>query len=487
MSESSPKPAWLALWVALAACCVMPGSDSLWIDEGSTAIFAMQPSLHDWWATLQSWIDSEKQMPFGMFFAWLFAKAFGTSELALRMANLPWAFAAVLAFARIGRRLSLGWLPLALVVQPFFWAYMNEARPYVMQIASGAWLLFALIECGHHRGLNAREWAPHAAISSVVLCAASMLGAMMCAAAVLVLAVMFAMWRRGPERRAILWFAGAALLLAPIGLYYVWTLKGGAGGAKNWNVGISNVFFAIYEFLGFSGLGPGRADLRDIARAGSLGTTLKSYAIPFGILAVCYVIAAIGFIRSRRSEPALGISAGVLALGFAMLYVAAVVVGFPFWGRHLAPAFPCAAVIVALLVRRQPVVASVMACVLAYSGLSLRFSERHGHDDYRAACAFTSSQSGSQIWWVASDRPARYYELPITDDPAQSPAVLAIQLYLGGGPDRSLNSLSAPSWIVISKPDLYDRSHAVTRYVAEHNYQIAKEFRAFCIYAKALP
>ena len=64
-------------------------NQSLWIDEGNSAAKALQPSLARWWTTLVAEKGSDLQMPFYMFYLWAWCKAFGTSEIALRSANVP--------------------------------------------------------------------------------------------------------------------------------------------------------------------------------------------------------------------------------------------------------------------------------------------------------------------------------------------------------------------------------------------------------------
>ncbi len=69
----------------------------------------------------------------------------------MRAGNLLWGALALGAMYRVGRRLKLPWLPLLLAIQPYFWFYMNEARPYALEIACGSWLLAALVEFHNRR------------------------------------------------------------------------------------------------------------------------------------------------------------------------------------------------------------------------------------------------------------------------------------------------------------------------------------------------
>ena len=62
---------------------------------------------------------SQAQMPLGMFSAWAWSRVFGTRELAMRSLNLLWAAIALAALARVGKQISIPWLPFLFSIQPF--------------------------------------------------------------------------------------------------------------------------------------------------------------------------------------------------------------------------------------------------------------------------------------------------------------------------------------------------------------------------------
>jgi hypothetical protein len=94
----------------------------------------------------------EAQMPLGMFSFWAWSRWFGTGELAMRSLNLVWAAIALAALARVGRLLSIPWLPILFAIQPFVWYYMNYARSPLMQMAGGALMLAGAL--GYVRRIN---------------------------------------------------------------------------------------------------------------------------------------------------------------------------------------------------------------------------------------------------------------------------------------------------------------------------------------------
>src|SRR5208337_893874 len=101
------------------------------MDECATAIIALQPSFGAWRHCLMLDTGSNNQMPFYMFYVWAWEKIFDDSEWALRAANLPWL---ALGFLAVPRRQGLFLFTLA--TSSFLWYYLNEFRPYAMQISA---------------------------------------------------------------------------------------------------------------------------------------------------------------------------------------------------------------------------------------------------------------------------------------------------------------------------------------------------------------
>src|SRR5580704_15398813 len=97
---------------------------SLWIDEALTAAKAAQPDLGGWWRAMLVDKASDLQMPLYMAYVWGFAKIFGTSEWALRAANIPWFVAGIFAVGKTNffRRFSLAVVAL---ISPFARYYLD--------------------------------------------------------------------------------------------------------------------------------------------------------------------------------------------------------------------------------------------------------------------------------------------------------------------------------------------------------------------------
>lgn len=471
---------------SLLVLLIMPSHQSLWIDEISTAQLAGKPTFSDWLYEMKVGHVSEHQMPFSMAFAWIMARLFGTSEFALRSFNLIWGAVAVSAFYVTGRKLSMNWLPLLLVFHPFFWYYMNEARPYAMQISCGAALVCSLVLFVTEGDRD--RWVILFCISGFLLCGSSLLGVIPFGASV------FVLWWIGRKnhprlrRSAWIYLAGCFVLLTLLGVFYVWTLFKHSTGARQWTLGWQNIGFSLYEFCGFGGLGPPRDILRDAARSSDkLARTLGPYLAGLIPLALAYGALVVALIRKRLDEvqrKIISACIGVILLTFIAMFGPAYFVRWPFWGRHLAAVFPFVTMIIAIGLNSQlrqnrgKLLAIVFLILFAISSLELRFNPWHGKDDYRntvpiARRALAQSRS---IWWVADSETAAYYGLPLG-----SPNLTLFWPPLA----RVLDELPSPEFVFLSKRDIYDANDSVTDYLHRHDFELKQSFPAFKIYERS--
>jgi hypothetical protein len=482
---------------ALGMTMLMPGSDSLWIDEAQTFHHMAQPTLSALCLGLLADHKSEALMPLGMFVAWLGGQLVGMSEWQMRAPNILWAALAVLAFVRLGKLWRAPWAPLLLATQPFLWFYANEARPYAFQIGCGAWLAAGCAEVLQSRRLDARS-LDILLVASAALVASTLFGMVTVGAVAVVLGML---WRR--ERWLIVRGARArialgALWCAAFGAYYVWRVASGAKGAKIWDVGLQNLGFALYEFAGFSGFGPGRDELRELARTrGAAGAVDGLAAYLIWIVLLSLLLAAVGvMLRAAWQEGEwrreIAFYAAVCALVGGTTLALALVARFPFWGRHLAPAFPfyCALLVLGLgyiqrtnlpAVVRLGVLASLLA-LLAFSSAQLRWSPRHAKDDYRSAVASAVSalRAGRDVWWSASPEAAAYYGLAVSKGTRQPGKATFLSL---DKPEQTA-ILPVPDVIIISKRDIYDPIGQVGRLITAKQFRPTKHFKAFTVWER---
>jgi hypothetical protein len=509
----------------------MISSVSLWIDEGQTYRFARQSTLGDWWQTLKNNPYSEAHMPVGMLAAWGGARLFGTTEWGLRAPNVIWLALAGVAMGLLGRRLRRPWLLLLFLLQPFLWNYVNEARPYALQICCGSWLLFLLVSWSDARQIHpGHAWA-FAGVCLLGFGSSLLFGfALFGWAAALALA-----WttrndvetsqnqatspssqpplpvqnsirssgshplpdgrRKLPKVMSSAWLplGLSVLILAVLSVYFLGALQRGAGGAKLWQVGVSNLGFAGYELLGFAGLGPPRNELRELARVpGELVRTLVQprYALGLGGLALAWTFILV-LLWKRRREPVTQAAAAFLIVTAGSLMVASLVVHFPFWGRHLAPVLPGVVALSGLAVfppakeagrRGHRVAAAWLLVALAISCATVRWSNAHQKDDYRSAVALArqSLALGLIVWWTGDIQEcAEYYGLYNAGNALPEKLVLTPRLS-----KDDFKNLADPDVIILSKPDTYDGTGQVREQIRLRGYQRVGLLRAFGVWVR---
>ena len=480
----------------LAALCLLPvmvSNDSLWLDEGDTAGYAWQQNFSCWCQRLWSDRQADCQMPLGMLSAWVSGVILGTeAEWQLRASNVLWGALAVAGIYRVGRRLQLPWLPALLALQPYFWFYTNEARPYALQLACGSWLLVALVEFIFDRAAGT-TWAWQLAVAGFLLFGATMLAPLSVGATVL--AGGWIAWRQGwrPERKAILILLGGFVACLPVAAYYVATLMHGTRGAQVWRVDLKFVAYVFYELTGMGGIGLSYADIRELARspqlAHELAARLSQLVLP-ALLAL--LLATMFFLGFRRRSPAgqppvrLGIllafavTAGVFVAGSLVLQKA-------FWARHYAAVFPFYVTLLGLAMagswspaRPRWRLLPVAVCVLfAWSAFNFRFAPSLRKEDYRSAAQFARQAlaEGRTVWWLASGYPASYYGLDIAYfEPEPGKVFVAFR----SRPD--VRTLPLPDVIVLNKPDLHDPLGVVQKIIAENHYGVAARYQAFTVW-----
>lgn len=489
----------VCLVVSAALGLAMIHADSLWIDEGQTLHFARQPSLQAFGHELVVNRKSEPQMPAGMAAAWVGARLLGTSEWSLRAVNLVWLALAGLAVGLAGRHLRLPWLLPLFLANPFLWFYVNEARPYTQQICAGAWLLLVLARIQSRNQVTATEVALLGLWGFLGFGASLLFGAAFVAVACaggLILRRQRPTLVQGPALMLAAAFALGAL--AAIGSWQAYKLWQGAAGARLWTVSPVNLGFAFYETLGFSGLGPPRGELRELARTtGGLREVLLEplTLLGLGALAMLYA-AAVRRLWQQRQEPLVRWLTAAVVAGSLSLLMAAMVARFPFWGRHLAPLLAwIIALFAAAWPKRSPAspeagpawrqhgLAAALLVVLLVSSLTLRLSPRHRKDDYRgaAALALQALANGRTVWWSADPEVcAEYYGLTMA-----AAAKLPGKLVFAYQPDPGTPaSWPEPDMVLVSKPDIHDHQRVVEKFVAGSSLRVTRQLTAFKVYTR---
>jgi len=454
----------------------------------------------DWWAQMVRERASDLQMPIYMFYVWAYEKVFGSGEWVLRMANLPWFVTGVAVFAWGQRAVNprACFTTAVALLSPFAWYYLDEARPYGMQLGASFVVVGALCRLnrtpptdgeGHKFPKGALIWF---FAGLIALSGSSMLGMIWAGAAVLAL-----LWVAPGRWQTMLlteWPATVltALVLAGLGIYYLWALSIGAR-ASYVAANFQSVLFIGYELLGFMGLGPGRLELRS-GGVSALGPYLPWIAVYAVTVASVFLRGLLEWLRGSCGEVSVGrklLLAGIVVLPAAFLVATGFVATFRVLGRHFTPVFPVAALILgtgagALWTKRGylgKAFAGFLLVMALGSCLELRFSERHAKDDYRQAAGIAKEaiNKGLVVWWSAAEEGARYYGLKVDAAEAKPGAA-----WLCLNPDSAILQKSAePDLIITSKPDVYDNIGAMGRYTEERGYVPLRRLAAFVLWKKA--
>ncbi len=412
---------------------------------------------------------SDLQMPFYMLFAWTFAKAFGTAEWVMRAANIPWFVAGLLAFvvSLPEKRRPIG--ALLGVLSSFVWFYLDEARPYAMQLGA-AFMIVASVK-RLTEGVNAggqfrARWAWGFCAGVGVLAGTSLLGIVWCMVAVVILLLLAGLRNARPifNGAVAVWLLLLAWVCA-LAAYYVWTLKIGARASASVATNWQSVLFVMYELLGLGGLGPGRLEIREAGLA-----SFRPHVFPLALhCVVVLVMAVVGAATvCRRNFRLAAIVFVCVACAFMFLVASGWLLHFRILGRHCAPMLPvllllllegCSTVLDWRKALGRTLVGVLLFLCLA-SCLSLRFATRHGKDDYRGAVALARAAlaDGKSVWWCAEPHAAEFYGLQLQKSDADKAA--AAQLILNPS-EAEINAVPLPDVIVMSKPDLFDSQGAV--------------------------
>jgi hypothetical protein len=464
---------------------------SYWIDEALTALKAARPSLGGWWQHIVAEQASDLQMPVYMLYAWGWAKLFGTGEWVLRTANLPWFVGGVAAFALSFRGLHRLFAAAVVVLSSFAWFYLDEARPYAMQLGLSLFLVAAIRFLNATSGDVGKEnrWVWTFCAGLWLLAGTSLLGVFWCGAAVVALVVVL-----GRARVLDLWRSvrGAWLVLGVglcgLAVYYLWTLSAGARASTAGTTNLQNAVFIGYELLGFGGLGPGRLEIREAGL-----TAFRAHVLPLAVYGgfVVVVLVAGAARLGRCAARKLAVVGTVMAVTLGCLLLAGWALHFRVLGRHCAPAFVAVMVVLVagateLISRRgwwqRLVVAGFLALSLG-SCLSARFAARHQKDDYRAAAdrARVALAAGQNVWWSADRSGAEFYGVPLRDT-ATGRADRA--WWVVNASADSLLDIPLPDVVVCSKPDLYDGTGTLAGILTREHFGEEVRFAAFTIWTR---
>ncbi len=480
---------WLVIVIVLFAGGLAVSDESLWIDEAHTAYKATQPDWSSFHHALMEDGGSDTNMPVYMAFMWLWDKVVGSHpEWLFRASNVVWYAVfqlGMLAALRSRLRLALG-SALAVAFSPFVWYYMNEARPYVMQLA-GAGLVTAFFVRRSMASGAGTWWTVTFGVGLLVLCGSSLLGVLWAGSAIGLLGWQW--WRREfvVRRGDLMAIGGTLALLAVLGSYYVRVMLLEDARPTDGETGLLNVAFSFYELLGIAGLGPWRYAIREGGFA-AFQPFLLSVALSGVLLGGLLLTAVLGFWRENRR------AFWPLAIAWCAPIVALFILGSlthaRVLGRHLAPALPVLMLLLGFALARlwaDPRGGALAGCAIlvsAASAASFRFADRHAKEDSRAALAEAAQivASGGDVWWAGAIRLLRYYETPFRLPEEPGPGVI----YLRNPSAAVLAPLPEPDAIFFSRPDIFDENHHLQHWLTAHGYAPARRWQGLTLWRRVV-
>lgn len=406
-----------ALGYALALTLSISGS-SLWTDEAFSAWLASHETLRSLANSLFTGDSSDLQT--GVYYVYLFlwAKLFGTGELALRSANIP--FVLIFSSSLVWTSWSvfksrLAWVAAATL--PFVWHFASEARGYMAILAFSAASLAALLGFIRNGDRSSTEKLPWICLACMLL--GSMFHMLFLLAAAPMLWIAAAGYFSDPNRpRWRQWLAPLAAFTLPfcaLAAFLIFTFTRTTIGYDYPRPGMRQMISVAYELVGMSNFGPNR----------KLSLDFHPYIFPItlgglGLLLGISLIARPA-VRSRANRL-------VTAL-FAAAFLSAIeVVIFSFGlgkqvdARHLAALVPVFLFLLLGLIAQTPPRARALAIILlsaTWGAADVRGARlpEYQNEDYRAATRAAlaiHNQTGAAIALASDPVGFGYYGLSLT-------------------------------------------------------------------------
>jgi hypothetical protein len=276
--------------------------------------------------------------------------------------------------------------------------------------------------------------------------------------------------------------------MAGCAFYYYLTWGDAARGYHRSGIQILSLPYLFYDFLGFSGFGPGKLQMR----ADPMGSVLRSLPTLLPLAAVLVLLAVFALRQARHTAfNRRAAIACLIALGLPVLTIfgALFIHDSRPLPRHFIPALPAvllgAAAVMQLALTQRAMLWRAVAVLLPLlwlaSALNIRWQPAHAKDDYRTAAAIAAAalRNNQEVWWAADAAAAYVYLTPVAMEETPGRA-WAMQ-----GPSwNDIRYKFPPRVIIISKPDIFDPQGAIARYAAENQFLPARQLQAFTIFTR---
>ncbi|MET0240388.1 MAG: hypothetical protein ABW184_10885 [Sphingobium sp.] len=469
---------------------------SYWMDELGTWQYAGVTGIGAWFRGFLAIGNSDGQLPLYHFLIFLWSRVAGLSEEGLRSLNALFLVGSVVAVAvnrALPGALRLRWLAL-LIANCFVWAYLNEARPYVMLLAGSLCLTLALAEAYARRAAPGRV-AMGGVVTLFFTGALLSFGASPISAPFIAAMAIGILGAAGTTawpgiarigRLRLLWCAICVLAAVIIAALVLYSLSKGATPELRNSTSIATTLFGVLEVIGGGGYVPGRDTLR----------TLGVHALQpwqwaaLGVLALAWAAATLSALLGRQR----GLAAILIAIiAFSMLcaVIAGYAIGFRVVGRHFAFAVPPLALLMAIgcaSAGRHVRGATLAALALLLGSTALfRLDGEHLKDDTGGIAAIVKDAQAHdrRTWWVGGYIVPLYFQLPtrdFRDDGA--PRMAAWKAGEGEDWKASLDRLPVPDTLIVERPEVNDPEGMFARYAQRSGLTRKRELRGYVAYQR---
>jgi hypothetical protein len=402
----------------------------------------MDESLTAWWACQNSIIKilntfltikvSDAQMPGYMLYICVWEKIFGFSEFSLRLASLPFA----ILFLFILWKMPLSTLfkkiySILFCFSPFIWYNLNEARVNIILFSLSGYILFSIIFYFNREGNKNKKLVIYLGTLSFLL---GLFFSLLFIFSIIPITIVIIYFIKVNKLKIlslinnIYKYKGlifiTLFIFTFIMTYYIYTILNDAGGIREFPR-IFNLGVVMYEFLGFSGLGPPR----NLVRAEMTVSILPKYIFKIASLFVLYLfILFYSFWGRLRKELILQSYPFFLSVIVTLttFFIVAYILKFQFWGRHLIYILPYFIYFQSQVVSKYfdfkknklfSISFIILILFLIISCLNIRFNNNYAKDNDKLAAtmAINLTTATDTILWVGPSASAAYYGIKVED------------------------------------------------------------------------
>lgn len=486
----------LTILATVLVCILSIDSQSFWMDELGTWQYAGAAGVRAWFEGFLKVANSDGQLPLYHFLAFIWSRIMGLSEVGLRSLNGFFLLLAIIPLAwrsGLSRGTAAWWIAL-LLSNCFIWAYLNEARPYIMLLAGSVLFMLALARAAQGEALG-RPVDMGAILTLFFTGSLLSFGASPTAAPFIALSALGILWLVGPANWSniariglwqALWCLFCTLIALAVAALILYSLAKGATPELRNSTSIATTLFGLLEVMGGGGYVPGR----DVLRVQGIHAV---HLWQWAALVVLTVGWAVGVVQALRGpERRLALILLILTLlSMACVVAAGFVIGFRVVGRHFAFAVPPLLLLLAIGVKafdaRAKWVGGAFCLLLLLSTALFRLDGDHRKDDTASAAEAVkvALARGERSWWIGGYLIPLYFNVPTKPlAMADQPGAAVIKAEDGEDWGGAMHDLPVPDVILIERPEVNDAEGNFASFAAHSGLTKRHLLRGYVVYSR---